>query len=262
MSELLTAALSYHKQGFSVIPLQAREKKPLIAWEEYQSRRAGEEEIRAWWSKWPDANVGVVTGAVSGLVVIDLDSVEAKDKVKELLADYNLSCVPRSRKARAGNYFSNILESLSRIVRVFAPVWMFAAMVAMWSRRCRVIRTPKPSGAKPGLGLSIRSFNGAWVNEGIGISSPRGGNCDHADLLQGSSRADRILLCWAAVDFSAAGNLVDDYPMDRFVVTNPDDAIPVRSSEAGQGRRHLSAEKGGWMREHGQFADSWRTGGS
>jgi hypothetical protein len=49
------------------------------------------------------------------------------------------------------------------------------------------------------------------------------------------------------VDSFAAGNLVDDYPMDRFVVTNPDDEVPVRSLEADQGRRHLSAEKGGWM---------------
>jgi bifunctional DNA primase/polymerase-like protein/AAA domain-containing protein/primase-like protein len=29
--------------------------------------------IREWWSRWPDANVGVVTGAKSGLVVLDID---------------------------------------------------------------------------------------------------------------------------------------------------------------------------------------------
>jgi hypothetical protein len=72
---------------------------------------------------------------------------------------------------------------------------------------------------------------------------------------------DRVLLCRAAVDSFAAGNLVDDYPMDRIVVTNADDKVPVRSSEAGQGRRHLSAKKGGWMREHGQNTDNLRTVG-
>jgi hypothetical protein len=85
MSELLTAALTYAAQAFSVIPIQAREKRPLIAWEGFQTRRATEEEPSAWWSKWPDANVGIVTGAVSGLVVIDLDTVEASDTISGLV---------------------------------------------------------------------------------------------------------------------------------------------------------------------------------
>lgn len=32
------------------------------------------EQIKAWWAKWPDANIGVVTGALSGIVVIDIDN--------------------------------------------------------------------------------------------------------------------------------------------------------------------------------------------
>jgi hypothetical protein len=34
---------------------------------------AGAEQIRRWWRRWPGANVGVVTGAVSGLMVLDVD---------------------------------------------------------------------------------------------------------------------------------------------------------------------------------------------
>lgn len=37
------------------------------------SDAAGAAEIRRWWRRWPGANVGVVTGAVSGLVVLDVD---------------------------------------------------------------------------------------------------------------------------------------------------------------------------------------------
>ena len=29
--------------------------------------------IRKWWSEWPDANVGITTGAISALVVLDFD---------------------------------------------------------------------------------------------------------------------------------------------------------------------------------------------
>jgi len=34
---------------------------------------ATEEEVRRWWRRWPDANVGVVTGRVSAIVVLDVD---------------------------------------------------------------------------------------------------------------------------------------------------------------------------------------------
>ena len=32
-----------------------------------------EAKIRAWWTRWPDANVGIVTGEIAGIVVIDID---------------------------------------------------------------------------------------------------------------------------------------------------------------------------------------------
>jgi putative DNA primase/helicase len=70
---ILNAALTYFKQGFSVIPIQPREKRPVIAWEAYQTTKGTEQELKKWWGKWPSANVGVVTGAISGLIVIDLD---------------------------------------------------------------------------------------------------------------------------------------------------------------------------------------------
>jgi Bifunctional DNA primase/polymerase, N-terminal/CHC2 zinc finger len=34
---------------------------------------ATEKEVEEWWRRWPDANVGVVTGRVSGIVVLDVD---------------------------------------------------------------------------------------------------------------------------------------------------------------------------------------------
>jgi hypothetical protein len=32
-----------------------------------------EQIIKGWWARWPDANVGIVTGETSGLVVLDVD---------------------------------------------------------------------------------------------------------------------------------------------------------------------------------------------
>ena len=73
MSSTLEAARSYLARGYSVIPVQARGKKPLVRWEEFQTRRASETEVDEWWERWPNANVAVVTGKISGVVVADVD---------------------------------------------------------------------------------------------------------------------------------------------------------------------------------------------
>ena len=67
------AALAYRRLGWSVIPLRPKEKVPKIPWQEFQDRQADEDEIRAWFKRWPKANLGIVTGPVSGLVVLDVD---------------------------------------------------------------------------------------------------------------------------------------------------------------------------------------------
>ncbi len=69
---LLTAALKYRSMGFSVIPT-GPDKKPLLQWKEYQSKIADESTIRGWWTNWPKANVAIVTGKISGIVVVDVE---------------------------------------------------------------------------------------------------------------------------------------------------------------------------------------------
>ena len=82
------AALDAVDRGWSVVPLHgaaggrcscgdpecaAPGKHTRIAWKPYMTHRADRERVRRWWRVWPRANVGVVTGAVSGLVVLDVD---------------------------------------------------------------------------------------------------------------------------------------------------------------------------------------------
>ncbi len=99
---ILDEALAYRRKGFSVIPIKPKDKKPLISWESYQKEPPAEAMIRHWFESWPTANVGIVTGAVSDAVVIDLDSAEAKEKIKALVPNYDLGAVPRVRTGRGG----------------------------------------------------------------------------------------------------------------------------------------------------------------
>jgi len=73
MNGCLDAALRYLSGGFSVIPTRHQEKRPLVDWKEFQSRRPTESEVRAWYRRWMDAGVAIICGGISGLVVVDCD---------------------------------------------------------------------------------------------------------------------------------------------------------------------------------------------
>lgn len=68
----LEQALIYRDLGWSIIPVGV-DKKPLLRWEEFQSRIASIDEIQSWFNQWPDANIGIVTGPISNLTVVDID---------------------------------------------------------------------------------------------------------------------------------------------------------------------------------------------
>ena len=65
-------------RGWSVIPVRYGDKRPAIAsWTVYQQRRPTFEELESWFGPSPRYNVGIVTGRVSGIFVVDADSADA-----------------------------------------------------------------------------------------------------------------------------------------------------------------------------------------
>jgi hypothetical protein len=60
-------------------------KKPCISgWKQYQERLPMKEEVTGWFTQNPSANIAIITGAISGLVVFDLDSEQAIEYVQEI----------------------------------------------------------------------------------------------------------------------------------------------------------------------------------
>ena len=85
MSRLLEAALRYAKEtGWPVFPCNS-DKAPLVQHGVLEAT-TDPESIKAWWTRWPDANIGCNVGA-AGLVVLDFDPGSCAE---EVCADLNL----------------------------------------------------------------------------------------------------------------------------------------------------------------------------
>jgi hypothetical protein len=114
-NKLLKTALWYQHRGYAVIPIQ-RNKKPFIKWEKYQTEMPTTDEINQWWKKWPGANIGLVTGGVSGIDVVDCDSEQGRDALNEFLPDS--ITMPISKTPKGWHYFFRHRPGLSNGVRV------------------------------------------------------------------------------------------------------------------------------------------------
>jgi hypothetical protein len=66
-------ALQYLELGYSVIPV-GKDKKATIKWERYQHEHPTEADLEEWFQNNPNNNIAIVTGKISGITVIDLDS--------------------------------------------------------------------------------------------------------------------------------------------------------------------------------------------
>ena len=75
-------ATTYHKLGFSVIPLVGK-KCSLRSWKYYQKRQPTLAKLKKWFFE-KDQNIAIVTGRISNLLVLDIDSEEARQKAEEL----------------------------------------------------------------------------------------------------------------------------------------------------------------------------------
>ncbi|NCC03387.1 MAG: bifunctional DNA primase/polymerase [Proteobacteria bacterium] len=68
----LHAALGYLENGFFVFPLRPRSKAPLTP-NGFKDASNDPAQIEAWWRQHPNANIGIATGKISGLLVLDVD---------------------------------------------------------------------------------------------------------------------------------------------------------------------------------------------
>ena len=81
---MIQDALGYQKRGMSVIPLKPEDKRPLLSsWKDYQRKHLGIADLKGFWKEAPEANIGIVTGAISGITVVDVDGDEGKESLSK-----------------------------------------------------------------------------------------------------------------------------------------------------------------------------------
>jgi len=98
MSNFLEIALGYAARGWYVHPLRPRDKVPMVVgWPRLASKDP--EQITAWWTECPEANVGIACG-LSELTVLDIDY--DLNSLEELEAFCTRNGLPRTYAVRTG----------------------------------------------------------------------------------------------------------------------------------------------------------------
>lgn len=102
-SDLLTAALGYAARGWKVFPCAPEGKKPLTE-NGHKEGTTDPEKIKAWWTKWPDANIGWNLAA-SGMVAIDADTYKPECEWDAVQAAHDVPATLMQRSARGGTHY-------------------------------------------------------------------------------------------------------------------------------------------------------------
>ncbi len=140
MNIRLDAALGYARLGWSVFPLHTPINGGCSCGNPECGKKTGKHPrtlhglkeattsevlIREWWKKWPDANIGILTGSPSGVVVLDVDPHKGGE---ESLAQLERTCglLPKTVETITGGggrhlFFKDPGVRISNTASVLAP---------------------------------------------------------------------------------------------------------------------------------------------
>ncbi|WP_338834089.1 phage/plasmid primase, P4 family [Bradyrhizobium septentrionale] len=127
---LMKQALRYASTGLHVIPVHsvrdglcscrkgvecAKPGKHPITSRGVKDATTDRKAIKQWWTANPDANIGIATGKISNLVVVDIDGEEGKHSFGELVKKHGK--LPRTPKVKTGNGVHYYLRPGDKLVR-------------------------------------------------------------------------------------------------------------------------------------------------
>jgi len=112
-TDILIAAHELATYGFSLIPVEYGGKRPTIYWKDYQTHRASDEDLQSWFAYGTNLNIGIVTGKISGVIVIDADSTDAVE-----WCEANLPPTPTVQTAQGRHYYVKFAPGIKNTVNI------------------------------------------------------------------------------------------------------------------------------------------------
>lgn len=89
-------AVEYVDNGWSVLPVRPEEKRPFMTnWLQYTKTRATKEMVINWFNTLTNAGIGIVTGKISNIIVLDVEN-DCPIPIEELLKRYPTQMISRS----------------------------------------------------------------------------------------------------------------------------------------------------------------------
>lgn len=127
---MIEFAFDYAHRGWKVFPLHTAKNKecscgnqtcssaakhPRI--KEWQKTCSNEpQQIKDWWEKWPDANIGLATGSSSNLVVLDIDPRHGgRESIQEMVKKFGMLPKTMTSSTGGGGYHMFFKEPAIKI---------------------------------------------------------------------------------------------------------------------------------------------------
>lgn len=100
---MVDAALTYARAGWATVPLVTGTKRPLVKTgrDHAEAATCDLDRITDWWTRWPDAGIGLVCG-VGGFLVIDVDGDEGRETFLAHHGPFPLTTVATSGRQAGG----------------------------------------------------------------------------------------------------------------------------------------------------------------
>lgn len=104
---MIEYALKYLKDvKWSIMPIiRGKRKKPAVTWKQYQTKLPTAKEVRRWWKDFPDANIGVITGKLSGIMCVDFDGNDSIEIFKARVCDLPDTLIQKSGREGFGRHY-------------------------------------------------------------------------------------------------------------------------------------------------------------
>jgi hypothetical protein len=95
----------YLKYGYSLIPIDG-EKKPCIYWKKFQYKKAARDVIFNWFHQFCTYNIGIITGQISQLAVIDVDNLSVLPDLRKKLPE--ITKTTRVKTSRGYHFYFHL----------------------------------------------------------------------------------------------------------------------------------------------------------